>query len=243
MDIIRKFTRDCFNQMESMMDAVKTRLAAYDFSQIEREMKKINDKWDEVKNAWNDQSQSFSIHIPYNADTQFIKTEINGNRFKVSVKKDVETTRSNVADSFLYSHISTIPSQFINGSIAQKYLEQDKAMLFIFKKPTVEVQAADVDELIDAINETNNVEEIVIPTSIVEEEVTNGNDGVDVTASTEVMETIDETVNHPHYTCEDALDRQIWELYCLGTSYRKIAKEVGVSDKTVARRIKKMLGN
>lgn len=236
-NFIKRITRDGLNCLENAVSAMKTRLDTFDFSQLDEEIEKIERKVDNIISSWKEETKKYVVRIPYDADTQIIKSRIDGNTFKVKVILDTnEDVREDVrVQEYTYRHESTIPNQFVNGTITQKYLKDKKTMLFIFQKPVVkEENIGNVEELIDAINDTlnENAETIVDGTAL--EPIAVEVDGEDTAAST----ITDEELEQP---TEEDMNAKIWQLYMNGYSYRHIGREVGLSDKTVARRIKKML--
>lgn len=241
MDFLKRMTLSGLNGIQRTINEIKTKVESCDLSRVEREFENFNRHWENVVKKFKEHSQRYVVRIPYDADTQIIKSEINGNHFTVRVLND-ETNTGNTECTYSFRHESTIPSHLVNGAISQKYSPSKKQMLFIFQSPVETENVGNVDELIDSINatvedEVNNVTEEPITTlddTLVIDEI-NADGSVDVTASTEPMEEI-------IVPSEDEVNARIWELYTQGKSYRYIASQVGVSDKTVARRIKKMIG-
>lgn len=243
MDVLKRMTLSGLNGIQRTLNEIKTKVESCDLSRVEREFENFNRHWENVVRKFKENSQRYVVRIPYDADTQIIKSETNGNHFTVRVQND-ETFTGNTECTYSFRHESTIPSHLVNGIITQKYSPSKKQMLFIFQSPVETENIGDVDELIDSINatvedEVNDVTEEPITTlddttALVVDEI-NASGGVDVTASTEPIEEI-------VAPSEDDVNARIWELYTQGKSYRYIANQVGVSDKTVARRIKKMIG-
>lgn len=243
MDFLKRMTLSGLNGIQRTINEIKTKVESCDLSRVEREFENFNRHWENVVRKFKEHSQRYVVRIPYDADTQIIKSEINGNHFTVRVLND-ETNTGNTECTYSFRHESTIPSHLVNGAISQKYSPSKKQMLFIFQSPVETENVGNVDELIDSINATvedeiNDVTEEPMTTlndvtALVVDEI-NADGGVDVTASTEPMEEI-------VLPSEDDVNARIWELYTQGKSYRYIASQVGVSDKTVARRIKKMIG-
>lgn len=241
MDVLKRMTLSGLNGIQRTLNEIKTKVETCDLSRVEREFENFNRHWENVVRKFKENSQRYVVRIPYDADTQIIKSETNGNQFTVRVQND-ETFTGNTESTYSFRHESTIPSHLVNGVITQKYSPSKKQMLFIFQSPVETENIGDVDELIDSINatvedEVNDVTEEPITTledTLVLDEI-NMSSGVVVTASTEPIEEI-------VAPSEDDVNARIWELYTQGKSYRYIASQVGVSDKTVARRIKKMIG-
>ena len=254
MDLIKRFTREGLSHLQHAMDVLKCRLEAYDFSQIEKEFEKVTQKCTDWFEEWKRETNKYVVRIPYDADTQTIKSSIEGNTFRVKVKLDSTDERcddSTTTRSYTYRHESTIPNGFLEGSIVQKYLKDKKVMLFIFQKPIVQEETiGNVDDLIASINAT--VEEEMTDATALDLANTVIGDGEETEATTlPIMDDVDDIVlvNEAEATNNEeteesrleSMNQAIWQKFLDGKSYRQIAREVGVSDKTVARRIKKMI--
>jgi uncharacterized protein YerC len=244
MDFLKRMTLSGLNGIQRTLNEIKTKVETCDLSRVEREFENFNRHWENVVRKFKENSQRYVVRIPYDADTQIIKSETNGNHFTVRVQND-ETFTGNTESTYSFRHESTIPSHLVNGVITQKYSPSKKQMLFIFQSPVESENVGNVDDLIDSINatveegEVRDVQEEVNTTlddatALVVDEI-NLEGGVDTTATTLTMEDV-------AVPSEDEVNARIWELYTQGKSYRYIASQVGVSDKTVARRIKKMIG-
>jgi uncharacterized protein YerC len=181
--------------------------------------KSISDRWMNLTNDNNSRLGKFIVQVPYDADTQIIDSSVNNGKFKVHVTNDPSKNNYEICD---YTHESTIPTKFIEGTITQKYLSDRKKMLFIFKENSSnnEEKIGNVDELIESINAT----------SATTEEKTNNEYEIELMVDDENVNTNTEEVN-----------ATIKKLYDEGYTYRHIASQVGLSDTTVARRVKKML--
>ena len=244
MDFLKRMTLSGLNGIQRTLNEIKTKVESCDLSRVEREFENFNRHWENVVRKFKENSQRYVVRIPYDADTQIIKSETNGNHFTVRVQND-ETFTGNTESTYSFRHESTIPSHLVNGVITQKYSPSKKQMLFIFQSPVESENVGNVDDLIDSINatveegEVRDVQEEVNTTlddatALVVDEI-NLEGGVDTTATTLTMEDV-------AVPSEDEVNARIWELYTQGKSYRYIARQVGLSDKTVARRIKKMIG-
>jgi uncharacterized protein YerC len=244
MDFLKRMTLSGLNGIQRTLNEIKTKVETCDLSRVEREFENFNRHWENVVRKFKENSQRYVVRIPYDADTQIIKSETNGNHFTVRVQND-ETFTGNTESTYSFRHESTIPSHLVNGVITQKYSPSKKQMLFIFQSPVESENIGNVDDLIDSINatveegEVRDVQEEVNTTlddatALVVDEI-NLEGGVDTTATTLTMEDV-------AVPSEEDVNARIWELYTQGKSYRYIASQVGVSDKTVARRIKKMIG-
>lgn len=105
----------------------------------------------------------------------------------------------------------TIPSDVLVDKITQEYDSENKIMFFKMKKTNVEEQPT-VEEEFEPIGETQPKEEIVVETPKSNKPMTS-----------------------------DELLKVIVGMYKDGASFRTISKEVGLSDKTVAKYIKRVL--
>lgn len=244
MDFLRKATLSGLNGIQKAINEFKSAVETYDFNKIEREFDEMTRKWETLKNKFKEATDNFVVRVPYDADLHIIKSELNGNTFKVKVVND-ETSVNNSC-SFVYE--VSVPNELINSTITQKYLKHKKEMLFVFKKSDAPTNVADVDDLINTINETvnetinvGNVDDLINEIN----ETTNEVESVE--EPTEFVVEVEENVHTNNSDVDEeeefrkVQNEMIWRLYTEGKSYRKIAKQVGLSDKTVAKRIKKMI--
>lgn len=247
MDFLKKVTLSGLNGIQRAINEFKTTVESYDFNKVEREFEEMTRRFENLKNKFKEMTENFTVRVPYDADLNIIKYELKGNTFKVNVVND----ESNVNNSYSFVYESTIPNELINSTITQKYLKNKKEMLFVFKKAETPTNVADVDDLINTINETVNetinvgnvddlINEINETTNVVDETVNEEtNDTEFIVELQENLEEVNTEVNEEELRREQ--NELIWRLYTEGKSYRKIAKQVGLSDKTVAKRIKKMI--
>lgn len=243
MDFLKRMTLSGLDGIQRTINEIKTKVESCDLNRVEREFENFNRHWENVVKKFKENSQRYVVRIPYDADTQIIKSETNGNHFTVRVKND-ETNTGNTESRYIFRHDSTIPSHLVNGVITQKYSPTKKQMLFIFTSPVEMENVGNVDELIESINATteeNNANDVT------EEPITDSVGTTELVVDETNLENSEET-NATTLTTEDAIvptedeiNSKIWELYTEGKSYRYIASQVGLSDKTVARRIKKMI--
>jgi hypothetical protein len=251
MDLLKRITLNGLNCFQNAINELKSTIEDCDFNKFEREFEEMSQKWENIKSKFKEITDNFVVRVPYNADLNVIKYELNGNTFKVKVVNDDSNNNNN---TYLFSYESTIPSDLIGGTITQKYLKNKHEMLFIFKKSTTPSNVANVDELINTINETSSVGNVDSLIDLINETPNEVEDCQTVNEEQNEFEVLIENDENNQVNYENTdeqpmteeeyrrqQDELIWRLYTEGKSYRKIAKEVGISDKTVARRIKKII--
>ena len=229
MDKLRKVTLDVLNSIQNTIDYMKTLVEQRDFKKVEEEINNFDSTWESLVKGFNVGSKHFVIRIPYDVETQTIKYELDGNQFTVKVENDNTVNfRGNCMRSLIDK--TTIPSYFNDEMITKKYSPNNKMMYFIFQHQYAEeskneVVKGDVDALIKSIN-----------ASFCEPE----DNGLPYSCDTNKIET--EKTTEQDCNNDDDVNSRIYQLYTEGKSFRYIARQVGLSDKTVARRIKKMIG-
>lgn len=212
------------NKLPSLIDNV-------DWDKLESEM---NRRFNEIKKAFNDTKEELSlsrfidnnkITVPYNRDTDTLKMSVSdGDTVTIEVKtenEDGDVVGSNLVEKKFAKTID---------HVEQKYNKLTKTMMF-----NVILQEDD-EEVIDEIEVEDNLQD--------EEEIDVEDNGQ---AEEEVADDEIREVTHDEENDEtdifdevDRLSDKIAELFEEGKSFRAIAREVGVSDKTVARRVRKM---
>lgn len=212
------------NKLPSLIDNV-------DWDKLESEM---NRRFNEIKKAFNDTKEELSlsrfidnnkITVPYNRDTDTLKMSVSdGDTVTIEVKtenEDGDVVGSNLVEKKFAKTID---------HVEQKYNKLTKTMMFNV------ILQEDNEEVIDEIEVEDNLQD--------EEEIDVEDNGQ---AEEEVADDEIREVTHDEENDEtdifdevDRLSDKIAELFEEGKSFRAIAREVGVSDKTVARRVRKM---
>lgn len=212
------------NKLPSLIDNV-------DWDKLESEM---NRRFNEIKKAFNDTKEELSlsrfidnnkITVPYNRDTDTLKMSVSdGDTVTIEVKtenEDGDVVGSNLVEKKFAKTID---------HVEQKYNKLTKTMMFNV------ILQEDNEEVIDEIEVEGNLQD--------EEEIDVEDNGQ---AEEEVADDEIREVTHDEENDEtdifdevDRLSDKIAELFEEGKSFRAIAREVGVSDKTVARRVRKM---
>lgn len=220
------------NKLPSLIDNV-------DWDKLESEM---NRRFNEIKKAFNDTKEELSlsrfidnnkITVPYNRDTDTLKMSVSdGDTVTIEVKtenEDGDVVGSNLVEKKFAKTID---------HVEQKYNKLTKTMMFnVILQETIDEVEVKYDE--------DEIKEIEVEDNLQDEEeidVEDNGQAEEEVADDEIREvTHDEENDETDIFDEvDRLSDKIAELFEEGKSFRAIAREAGVSDKTVARRVRKM---
>ena len=214
MDFLTKFTRDGFRSLRRTTRELTQMIRDFEFPSFE-------DEFNQIENEFKKQMDKIKERIKNLTDRFIVEVPFDKEKqeLSVSVNKNVLTV---VLDS--YDEVTnttgnamtqtTIPEDVDPTTMKQVYDTENKKLIFVFMKKKV-----------------NNAE----------------------TESTETTETVEETTNNTtaesvaEQTTEgvkpkkESLMKTILSMYENGFSYRKIAAETGISDKTVKRWIQSAL--
>lgn len=231
MNFLSRFRLPSFDDMAS---AIRRRFEEFDFDSVETRLSQFGDDMEKsftkLKKRIKNLTDKFVVEVPFNKDTQKISFSFEGNVMEVKTETHTDTTHSVSTTS------ATIPNDVNTDTLIQKYDEENKKMQFIFFKWGRPITEEETDGEVDM--ETNEEESIDEQENIFEVETEENTTTMSVTQdTTPTFETTTTTITND----KDALLETIMRMYAEGHSYRKIAAEVGVSDKTVARWIKKVL--
>ena len=214
MDFLTKFTRDGFRSLRRTTRELAQMIRDFEFPSFEYE-------FNDIENELKKQMDKIKERIKNLTDRFIVEVPFDKEKqqLSVSVNKNVLTV---VLDSYDEATNTTgnamtqttIPEDVDPTTMKQVYDTENKKLIFVFMKKKV-----------------NNAE----------------------TESTETTETVDETTNNAttesvsEQTTEgvkpkkESLMKTILSMYENGFSYRKIAAETGISDKTVKRWIQSAL--
>ena len=214
MDFLTKFTRDGFRSLRRTTRELTQMIRDFEFPSFE-------DEFNQIENEFKKQMDKIKERIKNLTDRFIVEVPFDKEKqeLSVSVNKNVLTV---VLDSYDEATNTTgnamtqttIPEDVDPTTMKQVYDTENKKLIFVFMKKKV-----------------NNAE----------------------TESTETTETVEETTNNTtaesvaEQTTEgvkpkkESLMKTILSMYENGFSYRKIAAENGISDKTVKRWIQSAL--
>lgn len=206
MGLIKFFGKQALKRFKNSVDELNQALNEIDMENVEARFNELkedfNKEFDKLKEKFYTVGKKFVVEIPYDRDTQKLSFKMENGMITVVVETD-ETTANG---TFVSKSTTTrnIPESVNVNEFKQKYLEDEKKMLFIFKPKKVE----------------------------------------QVTENEEVTDDFEPIGEEGGEECEDAreqLIKKMVHMHLNGCSYRKIAQECGVSDKTCKRWINEWL--
>lgn len=214
---------------ESMASAIRRTFDEFDFNSIETKLNEFSNdierSFNRLKKRIKNLTDRFIVEVPFDRETQRLSFSIENNVIEIRTETQTETTHS------VSTTTTSIPESVNTDTLMQKYDAEKKKMMFIFFKWNAKVD----DETDENVELEDTVETHTNTTVESEPEVT-------VTSTVDVTET-DTTNEENAESSKDDLLETILAMHEQGYSYRKIASEVGMSDKTVARWIKKSKQN
>ena len=214
MDFLTKFTRDGFRSLRRTTRELTQMIRDFEFPSFE-------DEFNQIENEFKKQMDKIKERIKNLTDRFIVEVPFDKEKqeLSVSVNKNVLTV---VLDS--YDEVTnttgnamtqtTIPEDVDPTTMKQVYDTENKKLIFVFMKKKV-----------------NNAETERTETTETVEETTNN------TTAESVAEQTTEGVKPK----KESLMKTILSMYENGFSYRKIAAETGISDKTVKRWIQSAL--
>lgn len=208
MGLLKAFRDSALEAITESAKEMKRMVDEFDFDKAEREVTNtIKEVVANLRKHIKNLTDKYVIEVAYDRNTQILTYTIDDNIITIVVKLDSEDP--NIQSSSTTT--VTIPENVNVNTMVQHYNADEKKMIFVFKKNTIEISDDEVE--------------------------------LEVEVDGDIAEPSCEETNAEGTTSEVAepnTDDIILEMYQNGASYRQIAKQVGLSDKTVARRIKKM---
>lgn len=205
-------------------------------SSLDKEMSEFENvfenKFDDFKKYVKDLTEKFIVEVPYDRDNETLTYSINGNVITVNVE-----CCENSENSKKTTITTTLPKNADIEHMKQTYSKEEKKMFFTFDK----VKNVNVDTLKNGISTFKEsvrgfYDDLIASFEKTTKSKDEPSDGFeDVETEREISLDTEST------TMEDdkaSIIKKAIALRSLGWSYRKIAKELGVSDKTVGRWIK-----
>ena len=214
MDFLTKFTRDGFRSLRRTTRELTQMIRDFEFPSFE-------DEFNQIENEFKKQMDKIKERIKNLTDRFIVEVPFDKEKqqLSVSVNKNVLTV---VLDSYDEATNTTgnamtqttIPEDVDPTTMKQVYDTENKKLIFVFMKKKVNNAETESTETTETVEETTNN----TTTDSVSEQTTEG-----VKAK------------------KESLMKTILSMYENGFSYRKIAAETGISDKTVKRWIQSAL--
>lgn len=227
MDFLTKFTRDGFRSLRRTTRELTQMIRDFDFPSFEEEFNEIENEFkkqmDKIKERIKNLTDRFVVEVPFDKEKQELSVSVNKNVLTVVLDSYDEST--NTTGNAMTQ--TTIPEDVDPTTMTQFYDAEKKKLVFVFMKKKIDNAETKNTETTETVEETtdNTKTETV-------EETTNNTTTENVVAgqTTEWVK-----------SKKESLMKTILSMYENGFSYRKIAAETGISDKTVKRWIQSAL--
>lgn len=215
MDFLTKFTRDGFRSLRRTTRELTQMIRDFEFPSFENEFNQIENEFkkqmDKIKERIKNLTDRFIVEVPFDKEKQQLSVSVNKNVLTVVLDSYDEAT--NTTGNAMTQ--TTIPEDVDPTTMKQVYDTENKKLIFVFMKKKVNNAETESTETTETVDETTN----------------------NATTESVVAEQTTEGVKPK----KESLMKTILSMYENGFSYRKIAAETGISDKTVKRWIQSAL--
>lgn len=215
MDFLTKFTRDGFRSLRRTTRELTQMIRDFEFPSFEDEFNQIENEFkkqmDKIKERIKNLTDRFIVEVPFDKEKQQLSVSVNKNVLTVVLDSYDEAT--NTTGNAMTQ--TTIPEDVDPTTMKQVYDTENKKLIFVFMKKKVNNAETESTETTETVKETTN----------------------NTTTESVVAEQTTEGVKPK----KESLMKTILSMYENGFSYRKIAAETGISDKTVKRWIQSAL--
>jgi len=215
MDFLTKFTRDGFRSLRRTTRELTQMIRDFEFPSFEDEFNEIENAFkkqmDKIKERIKNLTDRFIVEVPFDKEKQELSVSVNKNVLTVVLDSYDEAT--NTTGNAMTQ--TTIPEDVDPTTMTQFYDKDNKKLVFVFMKKKinkVETEDTETTETVEGTTDNTTTE------SVVAEQTTEG--------------------VKPK---KESLMKTILAMHENGFSYRKIAAETGISDKTVKRWIQSAL--
>lgn len=205
MRTLRTFADSAMSLIQDGVNEISRMIHDFDTTKLVNEMMEFNDsirnEFDKLKQKIRNLDDKFVVNVDYDRDEDIMSYSIENRTLTVIVKSEPES-RNQTSERRV---VTTLPNDVLITNMKTKYNNEEKTMLFIFKK---------------GLENTN-----------------------DTTATTLSQESVERSSGEVEMSLQDNkrfIAIRMKEMHDSGISYRQIAREFGVSDKTVARWIKEL---
>ena len=214
MDFLTKFTRDGFRSLRRTTRELTQMIRDFEFPSFV-------DEFNQIENEFKKQMDKIKERIKNLTDRFIVEVPFDKEKqeLSVSVNKNVLTV---VLDSYDEATNTTgnamtqttIPEDVDPTTMKQVYDTENKKLIFVFMKKKVNNAETESTETTETVEETTN---------------------------NTTTESVSEQTTEGVKPKKESLMKTILSMYENGFSYRKIAAETGISDKTVKRWIQSAL--
>lgn len=215
MDFLTKFTRDGFRSLRRTTRELTQMIRDFEFPSFEDEFNEIENAFkkqmDKIKERIKNLTDRFIVEVPFDKEKQELSVSVNKNVLTVVLDSYDEAT--NTTGNAMTQ--TTIPEDVDPTTMTQFYDKDNKKLVFVFMKKKINKVETEDTETTETVEETTN----------------------NTTTESVVAEQTTEGVKPK----KESLMKTILAMHENGFSYRKIAAETGISDKTVKRWIQSAL--
>lgn len=215
MDFLTKFTRDGFRSLRRTTRELTQMIRDFEFPSFEDEFNEIENAFkkqmDKIKERIKNLTDRFIVEVPFDKEKQELSVSVNKNVLTVVLDSYDEAT--NTTGNAMTQ--TTIPEDVDPTTMTQFYDKENKKLVFVFMKKKINKVETEDTETTETVEETTN----------------------NTTTESVVAEQTTEGVKPK----KESLMKTILAMHENGFSYRKIAAETGISDKTVKRWIQSAL--
>ena len=214
MDFLTKFTRDGFRSLRRTTRELTQMIRDFEFPSFE-------DEFNQIENEFKKQMDKIKERIKNLTDRFIVEVPFDKEKqeLSVSVNKNVLTV---VLDSYDEATNTTgnamtqttIPEDVDPTTMKQVYDTENKKLIFVFMKKKINNSETENTETTETVEDTTN---------------------------NTTTESVSEQTTEGVKPKKESLMKTILSMYENGFSYRKIAAETGISDKTVKRWIQSAL--
>lgn len=159
MGLIKFFGKQALNSFKRAVDDMHSALNEIDVDSFESKFQSMREDFtkevEKFANKFKNFGNKYVVEVPYDRDKQTLSYRIENNMITITVETNEETENG----SFKSKSVTTtnVPDDVCVDNITQRYLKDEKKMLFILKKNKVEI-VNENDDFEPISNETKETE-------------------------------------------------------------------------------------
>lgn len=163
MGLLSLFSKSAINSLKKVANEMQQTINEIDFDDFENRFdalrNDINKEFEKFTNKLKNLGNKYVVEVPYDRDRQTLSYRIENGLMTITVETNEETENGSFKSKSTTT--TTIPEDVNVDNIIQKYLKDEKKMLFILKKTKIEVVEEDENEVEEETPLTNEQEELV----------------------------------------------------------------------------------